>query len=107
MGIAHLNTKVFRKHAHICNLNRNYSEKPKKNLQKWIQSPHSPSPATSSKPTHMENRLNSSERRKPLVKAAPLVTIVLFRTLQPVRPVQSLRWSFTLLVTACRFASKK
>merc|ERR1712166_1320956 len=30
MGIAHLNTKVFRKHAHICNLNRNYSEKPKK-----------------------------------------------------------------------------
>merc|ERR1712127_827265 len=29
MGIAHLNTKVFRKHAHICNLNRNYSEKPK------------------------------------------------------------------------------
>merc|ERR1712071_64134 len=105
MGIAHLNTKVFRKHAHICRTETTL--KNQKILQKWIQSPHSPSPATSSKPTHMENRLNSSERRKPLVKAAPLVTIVLFRTLQPVRPVQSLRWSFTLLVTACRFASKK
>ena len=103
--LSHIWIPKYLEYTHICKLTRNYSEKAL--LQKWIQSPHSPSPASSSTPRGDQSR--PSERRKRWAKAVPLVTTVPFRTLQPlrpVRPVQSLRWSFTLPVTAYRFASE-